>query len=226
MINRRQLLGSGAALLSFGGLNQRAAAQGVGGSKLPVPPSRQLAFAVFRNGARIGTQRLRFVETGDKLRIENVVHLQVKILDVVAFNYQATIIEHWTHGMFASAQSDINSNGTLHRVVVERHATGVAISGNKIKSYNAPANALPLTYWNKAGLHAPMINMQTGHTDHPTITDLGWFALPELPSGTIRARAYKLSGALHLTIYYDQQNRWQGLAFDHSGHITYEPIAG
>ncbi len=224
MMDRRRFIGAGAAILPVYGLVGRANASDATQTTLPVPPSRELAFAVFRNGSRIGTQRLRFIETGDKLRIENDVHLQVKILDVVAFNYQATIIEHWAGGVFASAQSDINANGNRHRVMVKRQASGVAISGNKIKPYTAPATALPLTYWNKAVLRAPMINMQTGHTDHPTITDLGWFALPKLPSGTVRAEAYKLSGVLHLTIYYDQHNRWQGLAFDHSGHITYEPI--
>ncbi|HQT89026.1 MAG TPA: DUF6134 family protein [Acidiphilium sp.] len=224
MMDRRRFIASSTALLPLSTCAGRAMAADAEHSALPVPASNRLSFAVFRNGTRIGTQTLRFTNTGANLRVDNQVGLQVKLLDVVVFNYQAAITEHWAHGAFASAHSTINANGTLHRVQVERRSGAVAISGNRIKSYTAPANALPLTYWNKALLQGPMINMQTGKTDHPTINDLGWFALPTLPSGTVRAQAYKLSGSLHLTIYYDQNNRWQGLAFDHSGHITYEPI--
>ncbi|MGC8531910.1 MAG: DUF6134 family protein [Acidiphilium sp.] len=228
MMDRRRFIASSATMVPMAALTaaltRPALAADTANATLPVPASKRLAFAVFRNGTRIGEQVLQFVETGDHLRIDNHVTLQVKLLDVVMFNYRAAITEHWAQGEFAAAQSVIDANGTLHRVQVARRANGVAISGNLIKPYVAPPDALPLTYWNKALLKGPMINMQTGHTDHPTVTDLGWFALPTLPTGTVRAQAYKLSGSLHLTIYYDQQNRWQGLAFDHSGHITYEPI--
>lgn len=224
MMDRRRFIASSTALLPLSTWAHRTMAAGTERAPLPVPPGNRLSFAVFRNGTRIGTQTLRFTKTDDTVRVDNHVGLQVKLLDVVVFTYQAAITEHWMQGAFASAHSTINANGTLHRVQVERRASDVAISGNRIKPYSAPANALPLTYWNKVLLHGPMINMQTGHTDQPTINDLGWFALPTLPSGTVRAQAYKLSGSLHLTIYYDQNNRWQGLAFDHSGHITYEPI--
>jgi hypothetical protein len=224
MMDRRQFIASSATILPMTALTSRAMAADTAIAAQAVPASKRLAFAVFRNGTRIGQQTLQFSENGDHLRIDNHVTLQVKLLDVVMFNYRAAITEQWAHGVFAAAQSVIDANGTLHHVQAARQINGVAIRGNLIKPYLAPSDALPLTYWNKASLKCPMINMQTGHTDRPTVTDLGWFALPTLPTGTVRAQAYKLSGSLHLTIYYDQQNRWQGLAFDHSGHITYEPI--
>ncbi|MEE3501000.1 DUF6134 family protein [Acidiphilium acidophilum] len=193
---------------------------------IPLPSGRRLEFEVFRNGAKVGTQRLRFIEAGDMLTVDNHVALRVSLLAIPVFHYTAHIVEHWRDGAFVSATSAINDNGTPHQLLVEKQATGVIVQGNKTPRYTAPPNALPLTYWNKAMLKGPMINMQTGHTDTPTIAKLGWFKLPALPSGTVTAEEYKLTGPIRLSVYYDQKETWSGLAFDHEGHITYKPIIG
>ncbi|MCW8305719.1 DUF6134 family protein [Acidiphilium sp. PA] len=193
---------------------------------IPLPQGNRLSFDVFRNGSKVGEQHLRFIDAGDMLTVDNHVELKVGLLAIPLFRYTAHIVEHWRDEQFVSATSAINDNGTPYQLFVERQSSGVVIQGNRTPRYVAPANALPLTYWNKAMLRGPMINMQTGHTDTPRIAKLGWFKLPALPSGTVTAEQYKLTGPIRLSVYYDQKNIWSSLAFDHKGHITYKPVRG
>jgi hypothetical protein len=191
---------------------------------LPVPKADRLAFDVYRNGSRIGRQVLTFHRSGPALTVETDVKLHVSVVGIRLFHYTGRIVEHWHGETFRSAESHINDNGTRHAVTAKREAQGIAVSGDRIKPYVAPPDALPLTYWNKQVLSGPMINLQTGHTDRPTVTAKGWFKWPAVPSGDVVAREYKLSGALKLAIYYDRAGRWSGLSFHHRGHITYRPV--
>lgn len=193
---------------------------------LPVPGGNRLSFDIYRNGGKIGEQRLVFSRTGDALTVDNHVDLHVSLLAIPVFHYSAHIVEHWRKGAFRKATSEVDNDGTKISLLVAREANGVAISGNRIKRHVAPANALPLTYWNKAMLKGPMINMQTGHADTPSIAKEGWFKLPAEPSGSVTAEQYKLTGPIRLSIYYDQADTWSGLAFHHKGHITYRPVLG
>jgi len=193
---------------------------------LPVPKDDRLAFDVYRNGSRIGEQVLRFSRAGGRLTVNNHVELHVRLLAVRVFHYSAHIIEHWRDGGFLKATSAINDNGRKVDLRLDRQAGGVAVSGNRGKPYLAPKNALPLTYWNKAMLDGPMINMQTGHTDTPDITKVGWFRLKAEPSGTVTAAKYRLTGPIHLSVFYSPKGTWSGLDFDHEGQITYRPVIG
>lgn len=193
---------------------------------LPVPRDDLLVFDVYRNGSKIGEQRLRFRRIGTRLRVDNHVDLHVVLLGIRVFHYSAHIVEHWESNTFRKATSAVNDDGTKINLLVERVADGIAISGNRRSRYVAPANALPLTYWNKAMLDGPMINMQTGHTDTPDVTKKGWFRLPAEPSGMVTAEEFRLTGPIRLAVYYNRANTWSGLAFHHEGHITYRPVRG
>jgi hypothetical protein len=193
---------------------------------IPLPSSNQLSFDILRNGSKVGEQHLRFIDAGDMLTVDNHAELKVGLLSIPLFHYTAHIVEHWRDNAFVSATSAINDDGTPHQLFVEKQPNGVVVEGNKTPRYTAPATALPLTYWNKAMLQGPMINMQTGHTDMPSIATVGWFKLPARPSGTVTAEQYKLTGPIRLSVYYNRKNTWSGLAFDHKGHISYQPVLG
>jgi hypothetical protein len=220
---------------------QRAGGEGMTGSKagsmsrrgfavmgtafaLPIPPADALRFAIFRNGTRIGEQRLNFTRTGSALTVQSQVELRVRILSVTVFRYAMEVVEHWSAGAFVSADSRVNKDGTRMRVAVRRDAEGVTIGRTGKPSYRAPANALPFTHWNRAVMRGPIIDMETGTTDHPHVAELGWYALPTLPAGTVIARRYQLSGTLQLSDYYDRQGFWAGLEFHHHGDILYRKI--
>lgn len=219
-LTRRSVLGfAGAQLLPAAALAAPARS-----AALPVPKSDHLVFDVYRNGSRIGQHKVSFHRDGPALRVESHLELHVSVVGIRLFHYKGRFVEHWHDGTFRSATSDIDDDGTKHVVNVKRVAQGVAISGNHIKSYVAPADALPLTYWNKQVLSGPMINLLTGHTDRPTVTKKGWFKWPAVPSGDVIAREYKLTGSLKLAVYYDRAGTWSGLSFHHRGHITYRPV--
>jgi hypothetical protein len=118
----------------------------------------------------------------------------------------------------------VDDGGTRLKVAVRRAPDSVVIERTGKPAYRAPADALPFTHWNKAVIRGPLINMETGNTDHPHVTKLGWYRLPTLPTGSITAQRYRLTGSVHLSDYYDEQGIWAGLEFHHRGHIMYKKI--
>lgn len=216
-IARRGVLALPAALLL-------PAAPAAAAPGLPVPRGDRLDFDVYRNGSRIGAEHVRFSRSGDELAVDSSVELAVRLLGVRVFHYRARIVEHWRHGAFQRARSTVNDNGTHHELAVERVAHGIEISGNRRSRYTAPADALPLSYWNKAMLGRPKINMQTGNTDRPPVAKEGWFRLAAEPSGTVRAEKYRLGHPLDVAVYYNRAGAWSGLEFHHDGHIVYRPV--
>ena len=213
------MISQGSGMLSRRGFIAMGAA-----FSLPIPQSNALAFAVLRNGTKIGEQRLSFVRHGDALTVHNHVALRVLVLTVPVFHYAMAVTEHWSSGGFISAASQVNDDGRMLAVTVRRDPDSVFIERTGKPAYRAPAAALPFTHWNKAVIGNPLINMETGNTDHPHVAKLGWYNLPTLPSGSITARRYRLTGSVHLSDYYDEQDLWAGLEFHHRGHIMYQKI--
>ncbi len=213
------MIGARNALLSRRGFIAMGAA-----FALPIPPSSALAFAVIRNGVKIGEQRLRFARNGAALTVHNHVELRVLFLAVPVFHYTMAVTEHWSGNNFVSAASQVNDDGKRLNVTVRREPDGVVIERTGKPAYRASSDALPFTHWNKAVIGGPLINMETGNTDHPHVAELGWYRLPTLPTGSITARRYRLTGPVRLSDYYDERGIWAGLEFHHRGHIVYKKI--
>lgn len=212
---RSLLLGAGAACLPL----SRARADA-----LPVPPGDEIAFAVIRNGSKIGEHHIAFTRAGDALTTQITVDLLVKMLDIDMFRYTLSAQEHWSNGAFQAVASKVNYNGTPLSVEAARANAGFKVQGTKVQPYVAPPSMMALSFWNKAMLMAPVLNLQTGHTDFVKSTSPGWNNVPTANGGTILAQAFVQSGVLHETIWYDEHGQWSALLFDHKGHIQYEKI--
>jgi hypothetical protein len=220
MIRRHFITGAGALALAGPAL-----------ADLPVPAGNKIAFEVFRNGSLIGEHDLTFTQTGDDLSIAINVALVVKILGITAFTYSLVATERWSGGVFQSVESMINNNGTQLEVQAHKVANGYLVNGinhtnpsQSYPEYTAPPNTMPLTYWNKAMLNANILNIQTAHSYPAIVNSPGWFKIPTAGGGSIVAQRFDVTGKLHLSVWYDQNNAWSGLEFHVNGDETYQKI--
>ncbi len=192
---------------------------------LPVPASGKMGFEVLRNGDKIGEQHLTFSGSGGgdvDLTIEGA--LLVKVMGIGVFNYAVHAVESWRGGVFQSLRSQVNDNGNQLQVRADRSQKGYSVEGTHVPLYTAPPNMLPLTYWNKQMLNGTILNIQTAHTDTITVTPGAWNSLPTAEGGSIVARRYDITGKLHLSVWYDQNNVWSGLEFHVKGDEVYRKI--
>jgi hypothetical protein len=221
MDRRDFLFTAGAALLAGPAL-----AEG-----LPVPPGNAVGFKVFHNGGQIGEHHLNFTQNGDALVIDIAMQASGRIDEVFPFTYQAAITERWLGGVFQSVDSKVNFNGNLLHVHAHKVAGGYDVTSSNRDhpekcwpEYTAPANTLPLTYWNKAMLDGTVLNIQTGHSYPVTVTSPGWENLPTANGGKLLAQRFDVTGKLHLSVWYDHTDQWAGLDLPLYGHLTYEKI--
>ena len=199
--------------------------------ELPVPAGNQMSFRVLRNGTPIGEHHLNFSQNGDALVVDINIALLVTFAGITLFRYGATARERWSGGVFQSLESQVNDNGARLEVHAHKTAAGYSVAGinhgNPARSYpeyTAPADTMPLTYWNKAMLNGTLLNIQTAHTYAAVVQPQGWNSLPTAEGGAITAQRFDLRGKLHLNVWYDRFSQWSGLAFHVSGNESYEKI--
>lgn len=189
---------------------------------LPVPPGGTLSFRVLRKGSSIGTHALTFSPTTGGLVVKIAVDLVVKLGPVPLYRYTHRATETWRGDVVVSIDAETDDNGKRLRVSGERKGEGLAIQSTTSGSYQAPANALPATHWNRRMLDGPFINTQTGELTRATVTPRGQERI-ETASGPVTARRYALSGPVSLETWYDDGPAWVGLRFtaDDGTPITY-----
>jgi hypothetical protein len=208
MIGRRPLLLGAATLSASGGATGPAVA-----SPLPVPSSGRLSFALIRHEDNIGTHSIVFDQQGDTLTIHIDVEVLVKFGPIPVVRYTHHNVEVWRGNRLDQLEATTDKNGTKLFVSAHRTDAGLSVVGSAAKTYIAPEDALPTTYWNKRLLSAPMIGTQDGMLVHPAVRDLGADPVPIAAGGRIPATRYSLRGDLDLDLWYDQNATWAGMEF-------------
>jgi hypothetical protein len=221
ILSRRSCVATGVAALSCLPVSTPAIAAP---PKLPVPDSGRLAFRLVRNGDVIGSHTLDFATVGDTLSVSVGIDILVKLGPVPVYRYAHRATETWRAGIFTGIESTTNRDGTPHHMRAETTANGLTVEGSGTLRYQAPANILATTYWNKAMLQPKIINSEDGRLFDVTSTALAEETVAAA-SGTLRARHYKLDGDLPLDLWYDDTAQWAHLVFTKDGStVTYEKL--
>lgn len=166
------------------------------------PPGGRLAFAVFRNGARVGDHLMTFAGQPGAMTITTEVAMTVKLGPVPVYRYGHRAVERWRGGRFAGLETSTNGGGKLQKVVARRTAGGVIIETGK-GSTTAPASALPLTHWHADALAGPLFNPQDGR--------LLRVSARRGPGGSIAAVRWSLTGDAQIDDWYDEAGTWVAL---------------
>ncbi len=179
----------------------------------PVPDLDRLAFRIVRNGSAIGTHVLDFVRVDNGLDIHIAVDIAVRFGPLVLFRYTLRGLEQWRDDVVIHVDATTNDDGTNDEMRADRDARGMWVQGSQAPRYLAPADALPATHWNMRELDGPWINPQDGRLFHPVVQRVGWDQVP-LGDGRVEPAAdFRLSGDVHLELWYNAARRWSALLF-------------
>lgn len=197
-LQRRTFLASGALLL----LPNLARAA--------MPAGRKLAFAVFRNGARVGDHLMTFSGEPGAVTVTTQVTMAVKLGPVPVFRYRHRAVERWSGGRFASLETSTNANGKQQSVTARRTDAGVSIEAGKGRIL-APASTLPLTHWNAQALSGPLFNPQEGKLVKVSARRMGRETVKLAAGQGMEATRWSLRGEAEIDDWYDADGVWAAL---------------
>lgn len=200
----RQMSRRGALVLAAAGLAAARAAPAR-------PDARDVAFAVWRNGRRIGRHSVRFSGGGADFTatIEAIFAVSLGPIPLVRYRHQAT--ETWRGGDFAQIASHTVTNGRQESLLARRTAAGVSVS-TAAGERRLAAEALPLTHWNPRALSGPLFNPETGETMLERVSREADQAARLADGRTVVATRYDLVGDADLADWYDLAGRWAALS--------------
>ena len=177
---RRTLLGCGLLLPFLPGL------------ALAAP--RDLAFAVFRNDAKIGEHHVVFAGEGEALTATTEAEMVVRLGPVPVFKYRHHAVEAVRSGAFANLETRTTANGKLEHVVAERTAGGVDVDCPAGRLTLA-ANVSPMNHWNLKAFPGPFFNPETGKLMRVSVTRAG-------------PGRWAIRGEVEMDDVYDDQGAW------------------
>ncbi len=166
-------------------------------------------FDILRKGERIGFHAVNVEEAADgSVRVETRIEMQVKIGPIPVFRYEHLSSEVWRGGVLQSLESTTDNNGKDMTLKVSRSGDALIVDGSMYKG-QAPGDAVPSSYWNKAIIGAKtLLDTQNGRLIDVKIEKLG--ATPT-PAGAV-AEQHRLSGTVDLNLWYDGA-QWVGADF-------------
>lgn len=160
-------------------------------------PRRDLAFAVFRNGARIGEHRVSFAGAGGQLTATTDAVMTVRLGPVPIFRYRHHAVETRAGDLFQALETSTSSNGKREHVTAERAGGGVRVDGPSGKT-TLSADANPLNHWDPAIFAGPLFNPQTGR-------------LLKVRAVRVAPGQWRLRGEAEIDDTYDEAGEWKGL---------------
>ncbi|MFI4964471.1 MAG: DUF6134 family protein [Caulobacterales bacterium] len=189
-----------------------------GGLILPLIPRlawaapRNLAFAVFRNGSRIGEHHVVFAGDGPALTATTDAVMTVKLGPVPLFRYHHHAVETRHDGVFASMQTATTTNGKAEQVEAERTAGGVRIDGSHGEAMLS-RNTNPLNHWDQQIFAGPLFNPQTGK-------------LMKVRTAKVGPGHWTIRGEAEIDDFYDESGAWRSLTgkLDDGSRVEYRRI--
>jgi len=177
----------------------------------PVPPGKSLRFLVTRNGSEIGSHVLSFAQEGDDLVVHIDVQMRVGLGPFTFFHYRHQGEERWRGGQFVSLQTETDHNGDALRVRAQRKGDRVRVEATGLAPQDLPGNALPLTHWNVACMHARLFNPEEGVVIPETTVPRGNEMVVLSNGSKVQATRYALAGKAPIDDWYDDTQTWTAL---------------
>lgn len=174
------------------------------------PASRRLAFAVLRNGERIGEHRMTFSGDAASPTVSTEVDMTVKLGGVTVYRYRHTAREVWADGRFESLESVTDATAGDRKVSARRTPSGVLIRTGR-REVLAPAGTSPLTHWNPRVLTGRLFNPQEGDLVRITAAPKGVRPVILADGRSVEAQVWSLRGEAEIDNWYDRAGVWTGL---------------
>jgi hypothetical protein len=166
--------------------------------RLALAAPRNLTFAVFRNGTKIGEHHVNFAGDEADLIATTDATMLVKIGPVPVFRYHHHALEKHAGGVFASMETTTTTNGKEEHVACERTAGGVRMDCTYGKT-TLSADTNPMNHWNEQIFTgAPLFNPQTGK-------------ILKVHIAKVAPNHVTIRGETEIDDFYDETGAWQSL---------------
>lgn len=196
----------------------------------------RIEFDVFREGdTRFGTHEVVFERDGEDILASISIRLRAGLGPITVFRYEHDSTERWRDAQLVGMRGRTLKDGETYDVEVSLTPEGLAVVGREpegaIFETLASPDLLSSSHWR--GYPQDMESML--NTEHGTLMDtvveyLGQTEI-EGDGGMIEVDHYRLRSSLTVDLYYDQNGRWAGCAFDARGQAVryvrrFDPVAG
>ena len=183
------------------------------GASMPagIPPSRQLAFEVFRNDSRIGTHTLGFTLANDRLVVSIDIKIAVAVGPITVFRYTMAGEEIWQGGRFAALNTATNDNGEHHQVTIQRAGESLVVQSSGLPQRTLPGQTAPLTHWSVASLTGPLLSPQDGQPMVVSVTPIAPQPIPLADGRAVTAKGFDIATHTPTQDWYDSEQIWVGL---------------
>ena len=195
-----------------------------------------IVFDVYRDGdTRFGTHEVRFDRDGEDVLVELRIRLRAGLGPITVFRYEHDARERWRDDQLIAMSARTLKDGEVYQVEARREGDDLVVNGDDpdrgefVERF--PIGFPPSSHWHgyPAGMEA-MLNTEHGTRMDTTVEYLGEEEI-EADGGTIMASRFRLSSTLTVDLWYDENGRWAGCAFEARGRpIRYvrreNPVTG
>ncbi|HLY07130.1 MAG TPA: DUF6134 family protein [Rhizomicrobium sp.] len=181
-------------------------AAGVAASAQADPDGAPIDFAIMRNGAQIGTDKIRFGHDGAETTVENDTHVAVGLAMLILYRYDQSENERWADGRLVALNAKTNDNGKEHHITANAK-DGKLVIRTDDKMTEAPPTAVPLSLWNPALVASGVaLDPEDGTVQPIKVLDRGEERL--LVQGKERpAHHYQIVTGFPQDVWYDDNNQ-------------------
>lgn len=199
---RRRLLAACGALAGLGALPRALAA---------VPKGERLDFAALRDGAPLGSHRLRFRREGDLLHVEIAIDFEVSFAFLTFYRYRHRNHEVWRGDRLVRLESTTDDDGERFEVRARAEGGRLLVEGGGGR-LELPPDTLSTSYWHQRTVEqGEWLNTQTGELARSTVTAHG--AERIMAGGReVEAERYTLAGDINSDLWY-HDGLWAKLRF-------------
>lgn len=186
----------------------------------PSAPGR-LEFEVLRNGQPFGRHTVTVSQRDGGFAVSSQVALRVGAGPLTLFRYEQSCEETWRAGALTQLNCSTLKEG--RRVQVRAQAAGgnLRVTGARGEVL-LPTTAWPTSWWTKPPVGATaLLNTETGANAPMLVTRIGQEMI-DVGGQSIRAERIRVQGSLTADLWYDENGRWVGCAFNARGQrVTY-----
>ena len=175
-----------------------------------------LDFLVLRQGNEFGYHTVTFETSGDQLRVENDIELEVKAGPFTLFYYGHESDEVWEDGELLSMTGETRKDGDDFTLSAMRENGELSVQGTNF-SGNVRADIIPSSHWNVREVQSNQIlSSEDGQLLDVAVEHLGQEKI-EAGGETIVADRYRLQSDLTVDLWYDETGRWVKCVFEARG---------
>tara|TARA_R110000824_G_scaffold118960_14_gene272176 strand:+ start:311209 stop:311856 length:648 start_codon:yes stop_codon:yes gene_type:complete len=171
-----------------------------------------ILFDVYRDGTRVGSQRVDFEEKDGALAVDINFQLVIKALYITFYKMNYSSDSLWKDGQLVSLSSRTDQNGKV-RTVTASLKDGKLVGKGPEGPLSAPLGTYPTDHWNAGVIGSKeLVNTINGRVNEVRLVPKGYEQV-STERGPVRAMRYQYEGEIQNEVWYDAEGRWVHMRF-------------